>query len=67
MIESIARSKNLSAKHKMGYKNLMFFVNNSRTRVQRVKTGTRLSSVLDLQLQESKEVIFILNLAITNN
>ena len=58
MIESIARSKNITEKHKMGYKNLKFFVNNSKSRLQRIKTGGRLSHVLEIQENENKEVYF---------
>ncbi len=55
MIASIARSKNISEKNKMGYKNLKFFVSNSKNRLLRVKSGCRLASVLETQQQENEE------------
>jgi len=59
MIESIARSKNASEKSKMGYKNLKFFVNNSKNRLNRIKSGCRLSNVLQAQVNENNEVFII--------
>ena len=56
MIESIAQSKNTSEKNKMGFKNLKFFVNNSKNRLKRVKTGSRLANILESQAAENQEV-----------
>ena len=56
MIESIAKSKNASEKHKMEYHNLKFFVLSSKNRLRRIKGGSRLADVLDVQMQENQQV-----------
>ena len=61
MLESIARSKIISEKQTMGYKNLSFFVNNSKNRLKKVKSGSKLSYVLESQKQDNKEVSVLLN------
>ena len=60
MLENIVRSKNLSEKNKMGYKNLKFFVNNSQNRLKRVKSGDRLFGIIEDQVEQNSGVSFIL-------
>ena len=56
-MESINHSKNTSEKNKVGYMSLKFLIANSRDRLHRVKTGSRLGCVLEAQTQENQEVI----------
>ena len=58
MIKSIAKSKNASEKHKLDFQNLRFFVLNSKNRVKRIRSGCRLSDVIDVQVDENKQVSF---------
>lgn len=60
MLESVARSKNLSERHKLGYRSLKFFVNSSKNRLQKVRTGSRLAHVLDTQIKKNKDVRYVL-------
>ena len=57
MLESIAKSKILTEKNKMNYKNLRFFLENSKERMKRIKAGTKLSTVIDIQRQNNKKVL----------
>jgi hypothetical protein len=59
MIESIARSQNVAVKHRMEYKNLKFFMSNSKNRLQRIKSGCRLAHVLETQQQDNQEVLVL--------
>ena len=56
MIKSIANNRNATEKRKMEYKNLKFFVLSSKNRLSRVKGGTRLASVIEVQAQENSQV-----------
>ena len=68
MIGSIAKSKNISEKAKMGYKNLKFFVGNSKNRLQKIRSGCRLANVIESQVQENHEVTLLSTLlAFKNN
>ena len=64
MLESIAKSKILTEKNKMNYKNLRFFLENSKERMKRIKAGTKLSTVIDIQRQNNKKVLLFNRISI---